>query len=42
MVIFTYALILTTSVSFFAVLLIPDEVRMRSYADNLLGGWRCT
>jgi amino acid transporter len=38
LVIFTYALILTTSVSFFAVLLIPDEVRMRSYADNLLGG----
>jgi amino acid transporter/nucleotide-binding universal stress UspA family protein len=38
LVIFTYALILTSSVSIFAVLLIPDEVRMRSYADNLLGG----
>lgn len=37
-VIFTYALILTTSVSFLAVLLIPDEVRMKDYADNLLGG----
>lgn len=38
LVIFTYALVLTSSVSLFAVLLIPDEVRMRSYADNLLGG----
>lgn len=38
MVIFTYALIMTSSVSFFAVLLIPDEVRMKVYADNLLGG----
>ena len=37
-VIFSYALILTTSVSFLAVLLIPDEVRMKEYADNLLGG----
>ena len=38
LVIFTYAFVLTSSVSLFAVLLIPDEVRMRSYADNLLGG----
>lgn len=38
LVIFTYALILTGSVSFLAVLLIPDEVRMKDYADNLLGG----
>lgn len=38
LVIFSYALILTSSVSIFAVLLIPDEVRMRTYADNLLGG----
>lgn len=37
-VIFSYALILTTSVSFLAVWLIPDEVRMKDYADNLLGG----
>lgn len=37
-VIFFYALILTTSVSFLAVLLIPNEVRMKDYADNLLGG----
>src|SRR5262249_10282964 len=38
LVIFTYALILTGSVSFLAVMLIPNEVRMKDYADNLLGG----
>ena len=38
LVIFTYALVLTSSVSFLAVLLIPDEIRMKVYADNLLGG----
>jgi amino acid transporter/nucleotide-binding universal stress UspA family protein len=37
-VIFTYALVMTSTASFFAVLLIPDEVRMKVYADNLLGG----
>jgi amino acid transporter len=37
-VIFTYSLILTAGISFLAVLLIPDEVRMKDYADNLLGG----
>ncbi len=37
-VIFIYSLILTAGVSFLAVLLIPDEVRMKDYADNLLGG----
>ena len=37
-VIFGYSLILTAGVSFLAVLLIPDEVRMKDYADNLLGG----
>lgn len=37
-VIFTYALVMTGSVSFLAVALIPDEVRMLVYADNLLGG----
>ncbi len=36
--IFTYSLILTAGVSFLAVLIIPDEVRMKDYADNLLGG----
>lgn len=37
-VIFTYSVILTAGVSFLAVALIPDEVRMKDYADNLLGG----
>jgi amino acid transporter/nucleotide-binding universal stress UspA family protein len=37
-VIFTYSLILTAGVSFLAILIIPDEVRMKDYADNLLGG----
>ncbi|MBI3863044.1 MAG: amino acid permease [Planctomycetia bacterium] len=37
-VIFSYSLILTAGISFLAVLLIPDEVRMKDYADNLLGG----
>lgn len=37
-VIFMYSLILTAGTSFLAVLLIPDEVRMKEYADNLLGG----
>lgn len=37
-VIFAYSIILTVGTSFLAVLLIPDEVRMKDYADNLLGG----
>lgn len=37
-VIFVYSVTLTVGVSFLAVLLIPDEVRMKDYADNLLGG----
>jgi amino acid transporter len=37
-VIFTYSLIMTAGISFLAVLLIPGEVRMKDYADNLLGG----
>src|SRR5205807_7951052 len=37
-VIFTYSLIMTAGISFLAVLIIPDEVRMKDYADNLLGG----
>lgn len=36
--VFAYSLILTASVSFLAVFLIPDEVRMRDYSDNLVGG----
>ena len=37
-VVLRYSLILTASISFLAVLLIPDEVRMKDYADNLIGG----
>jgi len=37
-VIFSYSLIMTAGISFLAVLIIPDEVRMKDYADNLLGG----
>jgi amino acid transporter len=37
-IIFVYSLVLTAGISFLAVLLIPDEVRMKAYADNLIGG----
>ena len=37
-VVFLYSLVLTAGISFLAVLLIPDEVRMKDYADNLIGG----
>ena len=38
LIVFIYSLVLTASISFFAVLLIPDEVRMKVYSDNLIGG----
>jgi amino acid transporter/nucleotide-binding universal stress UspA family protein len=37
-VVFIYSLCLTATISFLAVLLIPDEVRMKVYSDNLIGG----
>lgn len=37
-IVFLYSLILTGSISILAVLLIPTEVRMSVYADNLIGG----
>jgi amino acid transporter/nucleotide-binding universal stress UspA family protein len=37
-IVFVYSLLLTAGISFLAVLLIPDEVRMKLYADNLIGG----
>ncbi|NMC21379.1 MAG: amino acid permease [Thermogutta sp.] len=37
-IVFLYSLVLTAGVSFLAVLLIPDDVRMRVYSDNLIGG----
>jgi len=37
-VIFLYSMLLTTLVSFFAVMIIPDAVRISQYSDNLLSG----
>lgn len=37
-IVFLYSLVFTAGVSFLAVMLIPDEVRMSRYADNLIGG----
>jgi amino acid transporter/nucleotide-binding universal stress UspA family protein len=37
-IVFVYSLLLTATISFLAVLLIPDEVRMKFYKDNLIGG----
>ena len=37
-VVFVYSVVLTASISFLAVLLIPDEVRMKDYSGNLIGG----
>src|SRR5216684_447349 len=37
-IVFVYSLVLTAGVSFLAVLIIPDEVRMKDYSANLIGG----
>src|SRR6202035_1667167 len=37
-IVFVYSMVLTAGISFLAVLLIPDEVRMKFYQDNLIGG----
>ncbi|MFI5366471.1 MAG: amino acid permease [Candidatus Binatia bacterium] len=37
-VIFLYSMLMTGLISFFAVLIIPDDVRMSLYSDNLIGG----
>ena len=37
-IVFVYSLLLTAGISFLAVMLIPDEVRMKLYKDNLIGG----
>jgi amino acid transporter/nucleotide-binding universal stress UspA family protein len=37
-IVFVYSLVLTAGISFMAVLLIPDDVRMKFYSDNLIGG----
>jgi amino acid transporter len=38
LVIFVFTLLTTGIVSFFAVMIIPDDVRMSQYSDNLVGG----
>jgi amino acid transporter len=37
-IVFVYSLVVTAGVSFLAVLLIPNEARLKDYADNLIGG----
>ncbi len=38
LVIFVFTLLTTGLISFFAVMIIPDDVRMAQYSDNLVGG----
>ncbi len=38
LVVFCFSLMLTGSMSILAVLLIPDDIRMKDYADNFIGG----
>ena len=38
LVVFLYSLLFTSLISFFAVMIIPDNVRMSRYAGNLIGG----
>jgi amino acid transporter/nucleotide-binding universal stress UspA family protein len=37
-IVFIYSLALTATISFLAVMLIPDEIRMKDYSGNLIGG----
>jgi nucleotide-binding universal stress UspA family protein len=37
-IVFLYSMLLTTLISFFAVMIIPDNVRMSQYSGNLIGG----
>ncbi len=37
-IVFVYSLVLTAGVSFMAVAIIPDDVRMRDFSSNLIGG----
>jgi len=38
LVIFVFTILTTGLISFFAVMIIPDDVRMSTYSDNLVGG----
>ena len=37
-VVFVYSIVMTAGISFLAVMLIPDGIRMAKYSDNLIGG----
>lgn len=37
-IVFVYSLVLTSLISFFAVMIIPDAERLGAYQDNLIGG----
>ena len=37
-IVFVYSMVLTAGISFLAVLIIPEEVRMKYYAENLISG----
>jgi len=37
-VVFVYSMLFTTLISFFAVMIIPDDIRMSKYSGNLIGG----
>ncbi len=37
-IIFLYSMLLTSLVSFFAIMIIPDSVRLSQYSDNLISG----
>ncbi len=37
-IIFLYSMLLTSIVSFFAIMIIPDNVRLAHYSDNLISG----
>jgi nucleotide-binding universal stress UspA family protein len=37
-IVFVYSLVLTAGISFLAVLIIPDDVRMKDYNENLISG----
>src|SRR5260370_29840555 len=37
LIIFLYSMLLTSLISFFAVMIVPDAARMSKYGDNLIG-----
>ena len=36
--VFVFTLVVTGGISFLAVLIIPNDVRMKLYSENLIGG----